>query len=220
MRDLRLVASITIVAGALAVAIPGCGDDEAAPVTTQVDTTAPILEAPEPATPPEKNDAREAGARKGGRSRPDEDAASPELSRSEREAVATARRYVAALDARDGARVCALLVPGAIGTVKLPRDRSGCAASLDASIGYQDPRGLPVWKSAEIEAIASVKVSADESTVIPTVFTVFADRDEPSIEDDPIYLTRSGDGWLVAKPSLTLYRAVGQEPPPQALSPP
>ena len=47
--------------------------------------------------------------------------------------------------------------------------------------------------------------------MIPTIFTRFADRDEPSVEDDPIYLRRAGGGWLLAKPSLTFYRAIGQE---------
>jgi hypothetical protein len=56
---------------------------------------------------------------------------------------------------------------------------------------------------------------------VVTTVTRFADREEPSIEDDVVYLTRSGDDWLIAKPSSTLYRAVGiAEVPPSVLAPP
>jgi hypothetical protein len=134
------------------------------------------------------------------------------------EATAAARRYIAALDSRDGARVCDLLAPGALREIELPRERNGCSASLEASIGYADPRGLPVWASADAEAVVSAKADGDEATVILTVFTRFADRDEPSVEDDVIHLRRAGEGWRVAQPSLTLYRAVGQEPPLSALA--
>ena len=51
--------------------------------------------------------------------------------------------------------------------------------------------------------------------------THFADRDEVSVEDDVVYLSRTGDRWLIAKPSSTLYRAVGiADVPPSVLSPP
>ena len=53
------------------------------------------------------------------------------------------------------------------------------------------------------------------------MFTIYADVREPTIEDDIIYLVRDGDRWRIAKPSLTLHRAIGNaDPPPQALTPP
>ncbi len=132
-----------------------------------------------------------------------------------------AEDYVSAIDARRGTEICRLLVPGAIDAIELPRDRGDCGSSLDASLGYRDPRGLPVWQSSTLEAVDSVDTSGDAGTVFATVFTRFADRPEPSVEDDPIYLRRDGGRWLVAQPSLTLYRAVGiAEPPPAVLSPP
>ena len=49
----------------------------------------------------------------------------------------------------------------------------------------------------------------------------FSDRSYRSIEEDVIYLDRVGGRWLLAKPSGTLYRAVGYpEPPLRALTPP
>ena len=128
--------------------------------------------------------------------------------------------YVAALDARNGKRVCELLVPGAIHELKLPKREGSCAASVRASIGYEDPRGLPVWKHARVTRVSS-KVGRNDARAVATVVTEFADRNEPSVEDDVIYLARSGRLWKIAKPSSTLYRAVGiADVPPSVLSPP
>jgi hypothetical protein len=117
--------------------------------------------------------------------------------------------------------VCALLVAGALAEVPLPVDRGDPCASLSASIGYRDPRGLPVWEHAEVTGIRSVELQDSGARVVATTVTTFADRDERSIEDDVVYLVRSGDAWLVAQPSSTLYRSVGiADVPPSVLSPP
>ena len=140
----------------------------------------------------------------------------------ERAAARTVREYVEALDARDGEAACALLAPGALDEVELPEPRGDCAASLAASIGYRDPRGLPVWEGASVAAVPDDRDSAGRpAKVVATVVTRFADRDEQSVEDDVVYLVRAGGRWLVAKPSSTLYRAVGiADVPPSVLSPP
>ncbi len=152
---------------------------------------------------------------------PEPTSASPEAGILEREAERAVRAYVGALVERDGQRVCGLFAPGALDDLELPVDRADCADSLDASIGYRDPRGYPQWERAEIEAIRSVDVSDDQARVTATIVSEFADRDEPSVEDDVIYLRRSGDQWLVAAPSAILYRAVGApDVPPQVLAPP
>ena len=67
----------------------------------------------------------------------------------------------------------------------------------------------------------SAQIDGDTARVVATVFTEYADVREPTIEDDIIYLARSGDRWLVVKPSSTLYRAVGNaDVPLEALQPP
>jgi hypothetical protein len=139
---------------------------------------------------------------------------------AEREVKRVVKRYVTALNRDDGARVCDLLIPGAVDDVELPRERGDCAGSLTASIGYRDPRGLPVFKDSRITRIPGVEVSADEARVTATIVTRFADRNEPSIEDDIVYLSRDGDEWLIVKPTAAIYRAIGAEPPPQAITPP
>ena len=138
----------------------------------------------------------------------------------ERAAVETVRDYVGALDAGDGTRVCSLLVPGALEGVDLPFSRGGCGPSLDRSIGYRDPRGLPVFDGAEVSRVR-VRVKGDEARAVTTIRTKFADRAQPSIEDDVIYLVADRDRWLIAQPSAILYRAVGiADVPPAVLSPP
>jgi hypothetical protein len=139
----------------------------------------------------------------------------------EKQVARAVRDYVSEIDERDGARLCSAFAPGAIENFPLPRERGGCAASLGASIGYRDPRGFPVFDSARLQSIGNVAVGAGEARVTATVVTGFADRDEPSIEDDVIYLVESEGEWRIARPSSTLYRAVGKaEVPPQAIAPP
>jgi hypothetical protein len=201
---------------ALAISVPGCGDDDddgtttsptqpSSAETTTGDEARPDEVAPEP---DEQDDA-------------EDEPSEPRLSPDERAVARAVRAYVEALDQRDGAAVCALLAPGAIDEVELPEKRGDCAGSLKASIGYRDPRGLPVWKSARVVALPSLEVDGEQGKVVATTVTRFSDRDEPSIEDDVVYLVRSGDEWLIAKPSSTLYRAVGMaDVPPSVLAPP
>jgi hypothetical protein len=153
---------------------------------------------------------------------PAEDASGdPRPTALERSAARTVRSYVAALDRRDGERVCALLEPGALAGVELPRRRGSCAASLTASIGFRDPRGLPVWQGARISRIRSIELGGRTAKLVVTTVTRFADRAQVSIEDDVLYLTRDGGRWLIVKPSSTLYRAVGiADVPPSVLAPP
>jgi Putative lumazine-binding len=140
---------------------------------------------------------------------------------AERQVVRAAREYLDGIDARDGKRVCAVLAPGAIQNLELPRERAGCETSLDASIGYRDPRGFPVFGRSRVESVEDVTVGAGEARVTVTVVTRFADRDQPSVEDDLIYLVEIDGEWRVVKPSATLYRAVGKpEAPPEAIAPP
>jgi hypothetical protein len=145
-----------------------------------------------------------------------------ELSESDRAAVTAAvDAYIDALNRHDAAGACALFEPRALPVRELPRRRAGCTRSLEASIGYSGPGGTPVWKRTEIEELNEVSVGPDRARVTATVIHRFADRRFPSTEEDVIYLDRAGDHWLLAKPSATLYRAVGYpEPPLRALAPP
>ena len=136
-------------------------------------------------------------------------------------ATATVRSYIATLDDRDAARVCALFAPGALPLGDLPRRRGGCRASLRASIGSRPAGGGPAWRRTEIVEVKPEAIGAGRARLTTTVTHRFSDRRYVSVEDDVIYLERAGGRWLLAKPSATFYRAVGYaQPPLRAFSPP
>ncbi len=143
------------------------------------------------------------------------------LDPAERQVASVVRGYVAALDTRDGERVCALFLPGALDKVRLPRDRGDCAPSVQASIGYRDPRGFPVYEHSRVARIRSVAIDGSEARIVATMVTRFAGNREPSIEDDVVYTQQRGGRWLIAQPSAALYRAIGEgDIPPSVLAPP
>jgi hypothetical protein len=145
----------------------------------------------------------------------------PRLEPDQRRVVHAVRAYVAALNARDGGGACGSFLPGALAEVEFPRDRGTCAASLSASIGYSDPRGFPVYNRSRIGRVPSVAIDGSQARVVATTVTHFAGNREPSVEDDLIYLRSEGERWLIAKPSATLYRAIGVgDIPPEVLAPP
>jgi hypothetical protein len=150
-----------------------------------------------------------------------EQSPSPRLDAGQRQVARVVRDYVAALDTRDGQRVCELFASGALSGLDLPRDRGSCARSLSASIGYRDPRGFPVYEGSRIARIPGVTVDGPNARVTATTVTRFAGSREPSVEDDLIYLVQEQGEWLIAKPSATLYRAIGiGDIPPTVLAPP
>ena len=226
MRSRRSSATALAMLAALA-STPGCGDEADAPSRAKDQATGNAPRQPGPAggeAGPAQGPDDGAGPPAGRPRRGDGDADTtpqPPIAELEREAAATVRAYVNALDSRNGKRVCSLLAPGAIEGVELPVTRRGCAASLEASIGFRDPRGLPVWEGARVLEVSSVKIDGSQATVVATVMTRFADRTEPSFEDDVVHLKRGAGGWLLAKPSATLFRAVGvADVPPVVLAPP
>jgi hypothetical protein len=133
----------------------------------------------------------------------------------------TVRAYIAALDADDGAALCRLFAPGALRGVKLPVHRGSCAATLTASVGHRPPRGAPRWLGTKlVDTDAVVIVRGGDGRFTGTVVHKQAGR-EPSIEDDVVYLRKRDGRWLLAKPSLSFYRAIGEENVPvTVLSPP
>jgi hypothetical protein len=148
--------------------------------------------------------------------------ASGELSGEDRTtAVAVVSDYIRALDRHDAARVCALLATGALDLGALPRRRGGCTPSLRASIGTRPRGGGPAWRKTTLVAVKPEDLGDGRARISATVTHHFSDRKYVSVEDDVIYLQRLGGRWLLAKPSATLYRAVGYpEPPLDAFTPP
>jgi len=201
------------------------GDDP----STQTTESTPVAD--EPPEPAGENDGDEAGGNGGPdvpRTENDPQGLEPgpsgpaPSSEDETKAAAAARAYVEAIDDRDGSGVCDAFEPADPGEfLDLPVRRDSCPASFEASFAYKGKDGQPVWKSSELTGDISAQIDGDSARVVATVFTKYADIRQPTIEDDIVYLSRAGDGWLVVKPSSTLYRAVGiADVPLAALEPP
>ena len=92
-------------------------------------------------------------------------------------------------------------------------DRKAEALTAFGGVSERFPKYVPSYLMAA--QLAAELGQKDEATR-------FADRGEVSVEDDVVYLVREdGAGWLIAKPSSTLYRAVGiADVPPSVLAPP
>jgi len=197
---------------------PGAGSAPAAPAPTAdapaddpSDGSGNDDEKGQPQLPPEEDDPQGA--------EPGPSGPAPETT-DERAAASAARGYVQALDRRAGAATCGTFVFGSLDGFDFPVERSSCPATVKASLGFRR-KGFPVWESSEMTDAVSAQVTGDTAKVVATVFTVYSDVREPTIEDDIIYLQRSGDRWQIAQPSLTFHRAIGNaDPPPSALSPP
>jgi hypothetical protein len=190
------------VAAALLLLAAGCGSDDE-PQQAGSPLTEPAATEASPEAPPSE-------------------AAEGPLSADDEQRVAAATRaYIAAINADDGPAVCAAFAAGTLEDAELPRSRGGCPASVQASIGFRGPGGTPAWKRTTIRELKAVSVGDDSARVTATVTHDFADRNYTSVEEDVIYLERSGEEWLIAKPSGSFYRAIGYpEPPLRALTPP
>jgi hypothetical protein len=104
---------------------------------------------------------------------------------------------------------------------ELPRRRGGCRGSLRASIGTRPSDGGPAWRRTQLVEVKPEALGDDRARITATVTHRFSDRKYVSVEDDVIYLEKTGGSWLVAKPSATFYRAVGYaQPPLRAFAPP
>jgi hypothetical protein len=218
------------IAAVLAIGVGACGGGAETQTTSSPTSTSAQAS---PAPPAHRKPSHQAQAHPPHRHRHDEESTREavrsavaqtkpaRLDPAQRQVAAVVRRYVDALDSSDGEAVCSLFAPGALDQVKLPRDRGGCGPSVTASIGYRDPRGFPVYAGSRVARMASVRIDGDSARAVATTVTQFAGNREPSIEDDVVYLERSGGRWLIAKPSATLYRAIGAgDIPPSVLAPP
>jgi len=209
----------------LAVGLAACGGDDDGGETM---TTAPVVETGPANLPPQATETgTEENVEEGpeAEASPEAPATGPETGElpgiDEEVVTQTVRFYVDALDRHDARLVCELLAPGALRLSELPVRRGGCASSLAASIGHRPPGGTPAWRRTTIAEIRAVSVEGIGARVTASVVHRFADRKYTSVEDDVIYLRPAGERWLLAKPSATLYRAVGYpEPPLSAFTPP
>ncbi len=224
-----------IVTGALLLVLAGCGGSSGKDRTTTRSETAPTVTgtggvvggqlppgAVEPADPEEQAAEGPAATE----ANPGVPAVGPkasgELSGEDSSAVtATVADYIRALDRHDAARACAVFAPGALDLSLLPKRRGSCVPSMRASIGTAPRGGAPAWRKTTLVDAKPEDLGNGRARVSATVTHHFSDRKYVSVEDDVIYLEKSGGRWVLAKPSATLYRAVGYDSPPLvAFTPP
>lgn len=175
----------TLVLLACATALASCGGEESPSAVSEPTTaTAPPTETalPEPSDEP----------RPQAPEKPEpEPPAKP--SKAEKQSAADGAAgaytdYIGAIEARDGEALCSLLPPGFERELKPPLERGDCAATMEASIGYEDPRGFPVWTGTTLNAIQRLAIGADRSTVRLTamIVTDFEGREPSSRATSPI----------------------------------
>ena len=207
----------------LAAVAAGCGGEE--PETTTA-AAAPGAPAPSPSSPTDTERPPPEPTGADAVPEPDEKRVlptEPEKAEAADGAERAYRAYIRAINERDAEALCDLLSPRATAQLRPPVDRGSCAESLSASIGYEDPRGYPVWERTVLNGIESVAVGDDPGTVRLTAATLteFEDRDEPSVESDVAYLELTGGEWRLSQPTAAAYRAVGRpELPPSVIAPP
>jgi hypothetical protein len=216
-------AALIAIAGALA--LGGCGSGGGETTTTTPTTGAAAITRPSPTTslPPEAVAPAETHEEDGAaaiEASPGSPASGPkssgELPEGDRAAIASVvGAYIGALDRHDAAGVCELLEPGALTRAGLAGSRN-CTRWLAASIGRAPRGGGPAWRRTALVETNVERLSDERARVSATVTHRFSDRKYVSVEDDVVYLQRVGGRWLLAKPSATLYRAVGYESPPLA----
>ncbi len=186
----------------------GCGQsgavegDESPPDSSQTEAVSTTTIGSNPALADSAREGRDGAA-----------TAHPRRAKRPAERLAAVRQvvgnYATAVNERDGAALCDLFVDGALDRVDLPVRGANCSASLSASIGYADPRGLPVFESVELGRAPAIRFDGRSARVTIPIATSFTDRGNSSFEDDLIYLVNHRDKWRIEAPSIILYRAIG-----------
>jgi hypothetical protein len=229
----RLLITILLAfAGALIVALIIASDDDGADSSSDnvVSTSAPAsetsragstTEVPPKQPPVEQAEERASGPKQGHQAQQEGPSGPAPSTDPERAASTAVDGFVAALDKGDGRAVCAAFSAGALDGIKFPSTGADCAATVERSLGYRDPRGLPVWRDSKPTGDISARIDGDDARVTATIVTRYRGQREPSVEDDVLYLRRQGGNWLLLKPSATFYRAIGvADVPLEAFRPP
>ena len=206
----------------------GCGPIQPGSTTAAETSPAAITAGAEPKKPFEKvappvreADTKAAGPNQGKQATEEGPSGPAPTSDPQKQASAAVDAFLRDLDRGDATAICRAFDPGALNKVDFPKPGPNCPSTVEASLGYRDPRGLPVWKGSKPTGDISAQIDGDRARVTATVLTNYEDQRDSSVEDDVLYLRRIGERWILLKPSATFYRAIGvADVPLDAFKPP
>ena len=117
-----------------------------------------------------------------------------------------ARAYVDAINARDGATVCDLMVDSAAYEFRIP-EWGECPKFVSAFIGYQEDSGSEIFHRARL---VEVHEGASEGELQSLNVTVEIERESGAETlEDVLWLVERDGHWRLARPSQLLYAAIG-----------
>jgi hypothetical protein len=125
-----------------------------------------------------------------------------------------AREYVAAINAHDGGRVCALMTAAAASQLSVPDSNLPCDRTVAGFIGYVEDAGMPEFLRYRLGGVRPGATKGEYSSIRLSLEARRKSTDaEQAFEtcsfEDTVWLTRNGGELRIAKPSLALYVAFG-----------
>lgn len=125
-----------------------------------------------------------------------------------------ARDYVAAINARDGERVCGLMTAGAAAELSIPDKNIPCERTVAGFIGYVEDAGMPEFLEYQLGGVRPGATQGEYSSIrLSLEGRRRSSSGEQAFEtcrfEDTVWLTHQGDDLRIAKPSLALYVAFG-----------
>jgi hypothetical protein len=134
-----------------------------------------------------------------------------------------ARDYVSAINARDGARVCALMTKDA--AAELREGDLSCDRTVAGYIGYVEDAGAPRFLRYRLRGVRSGSTRGDYSSIDLSLESRRRSTDgrqafERCSFEDIVWITHDGAELRIAKPSLALYVAFGATLHEGVLAPP
>jgi hypothetical protein len=125
-----------------------------------------------------------------------------------------ARDYVAAINERDGDRVCELMTRAAAAELSVPDSNLPCERTVAGLIGYVEDAGVPEFLSYRLDDVRSGTTQGEYSSIR---LSIEARRRSTNAEqafetcsfEDTVWLTRQGGEFRIANISPALYVAFG-----------
>jgi hypothetical protein len=137
-----------------------------------------------------------------------------------------AHDYVAAINASDGERVCALMTADAATELSVPDRNVSCDRTVSGFIGYVEDAGMPEFLEYRLGGVRPGETQGEYSSIrlsleVRRRSTSAEQAFETCSFEDTVWLRHEGGELRIAKPSTALYVAFGATSiPNEILAPP